>query len=149
MACRTVRNRTVELSQQEDVSTSQGECDWPHDQPEQLDKVQIDETTQLSPAEINETTATEIQVISTNTTTKSENYSRDTNANDQSELRTMLASVLTKLDKLDKLENKLEALEPIRIHLSQLIESHICEPITEPSSSVEGVERWPIDYCVP
>jgi DNA repair exonuclease SbcCD ATPase subunit len=66
---------------------------------------------QLSPAEINETTATEAQVISTNTTTKSEIYAGDSNANEQSELKTMLASVLTQSDKLNKLENKLEALQ--------------------------------------
>jgi hypothetical protein len=107
-ASRTLRNRAIEPSQQEDVFTSQGECDWPHDQPEQLDEVENDEITQLSPAEVNETTATEAQVIPTNTMTRIEIYTGNTNANDQNEFKTILASVLAKLGKLDKLGNKLE-----------------------------------------
>jgi septation ring formation regulator EzrA len=91
----------------------------PHDEPEQSDEVEIDETTHLSPAEVNKMTVTEAQVIPTNTMTRSETYCGNTNANDQSELKTMLASILKeglktlqdKLDKLDKLENKLEVID--------------------------------------
>jgi predicted FMN-binding regulatory protein PaiB len=109
MASRTLRIRTVEPSQQEDIFTSQGECDWPHDQPEQLDEVETEETTQLSPTEVNEMAVTEAQMIPTNTMTRSKIYSGNTNADDQSELKTMLASVLAKLEISHReLENKLE-----------------------------------------
>jgi hypothetical protein len=111
MASRTLRNRTVEPTLQEDVFTSQSECDWPHDQPEQLDGVETDEATQLSTVEVNKMTVTETQAIPTNTTTKSEIHAGDTNANEHSELKIMLASILTKLDKLDKLEISHEALQ--------------------------------------
>jgi hypothetical protein len=54
--------------------------------------------TQLSPTEVNEMTVTEAEMIPTNTITRNEIYSGNTNANDQSELKTMFASVLTKLE---------------------------------------------------
>jgi hypothetical protein len=111
MASHTLRNRTVERTQQEDIFTSQGECDWPHDQPEQSDEVEIDENTQLSPAKVNKTITTKAQMTPTNTMTVNEIYAGNANANNQSECKTILASVLTKLDKLEnklkKLENKL------------------------------------------
>jgi hypothetical protein len=64
MASRTLRNRTVEPSQRDDVFTSQEVSVNGHminqDQPEQLDNnTELDETTQLSLVEANRATDTE------------------------------------------------------------------------------------------
>jgi hypothetical protein len=63
MASRTLRSRTVESSQRDDLSTPQeGECDWPHDQPEGLDnELGVEETTQLSTAEESQAIGPEAQ----------------------------------------------------------------------------------------
>jgi chromosome segregation ATPase len=108
MASRTLRSRTVESSQRDDVATSQeGECDWPRDQPEELDREpQLDETTQLSPAEASKTMDSEAQATETSKTTTGNVYSKESNASDMSKLEFMITSLFAKLD--ENLQDKLD-----------------------------------------
>jgi hypothetical protein len=81
IASRTLRSRTVESSQPDDVATSQeGECYWPHDQPEELDnELGVDGTTQLSTAEARKAIDSEAQVTETTKTTTGNVYSIESN----------------------------------------------------------------------
>jgi hypothetical protein len=113
MASRTLRSRTVESSQRDDVATSQErECDWPHDQPEGLDnELGVDETTQLPTAEESQAIDSEAQETETRKTTTGNAYSKESSASDMSELKTMITSLFAKLDTTNKelkesLENK-------------------------------------------
>jgi chromosome segregation ATPase len=95
----TLRSRTVESSQRDDVATSQeGECDWPHDQPEELDELGVDETTRLSPAEASQTMDSEAQMTEATKITTGKVYIEECNVNNISELKTMIASLFAKLD---------------------------------------------------
>jgi hypothetical protein len=75
MVSRTLSNITVEPSQRADVFISQeGECEWPHDQPELSDNdTEIDRTTQLSLVEANRATDTDTKMTRANTPTNGEN----------------------------------------------------------------------------
>jgi hypothetical protein len=105
----------VESSQRDDVATSQeGECDWPHDQPEELDnELGVDETTQLPTAEANQAIDSEAQVTETSKTTTGNAYSKESNASDMSKLEFMITSLFAKLESTNKelkenLENKID-----------------------------------------
>jgi hypothetical protein len=109
MASRTLRSKTVKPSQRDDVFTLQeGECEWPHHQPELSDNdTELGETTQLSLVEANRATDTEAKMTRTNTITNGEKWSEKFNADGVSELKIMLASVLTTLETSYKeLQNK-------------------------------------------
>jgi hypothetical protein len=93
MASRTLRNRTVEPSQGDEVK-----WDWPQDQPEQLNSAPvIDEIIQLSPVELevewSSVVGTEDQVARVNTTEK-EIITERSSADNTSEIKNMLDGVL-------------------------------------------------------
>jgi chromosome segregation ATPase len=113
MVSHTLRSRTVESSQRDDVATSQeGECDWPHDQPEGLDNELADETTQLSTAEASQAIDSEAQETETSKMTTGNIYSKESNVSDMSKLEFMITSLFTKLDEnskdLKNLQDKLD-----------------------------------------
>jgi hypothetical protein len=105
----------VESSQRDDLSTPQeGECDWPHDQPEGLDnELGVDETTQLPTAEASQAIDSEAQETETSKTTTGNAYSKESNASDMSKLEFMITSLFAKLESTNKelkesLENKID-----------------------------------------
>jgi hypothetical protein len=87
MVSHTLRNRTAEPSEQNNVFTSQmGECDWPHDQPEQSDNdTEIDETIQLSLVEENRVIDSEAQVTQANEMTNGKVDSEKPNVDNTNE----------------------------------------------------------------
>jgi hypothetical protein len=127
MASRTLRSRTVEPSQRDDVATSQeGEYDWPHDQPEGLDS-----EPQSSSAEASQAIDSEAQVTETTKTTTGNVYSKEVNVGDMSEFKTMIISLFATLEnKIETtLENKLESAnkeskEGLKILQNKLETSH-------------------------